>query len=362
MRSRALAVALASGLMACSEGPLTSVDTGVFPDAAPDPYDAGVIDLPDVDAGSRPDAGMIDAGFEDPTTLAAGVVPINGLRTFVELRGTLTSTMPPLFVLQRGPAPGHDYLPPLLAELTTGRTVVYYDMRGTGRTSFGDGTASSTISTRKHIEDFAAVVEHVGATYGVNVSKIDILGHEYGGAIGFRYAAANPAKVERLVVVNPFPADINGYADFRAEVERRLTSSERMRYYAIINRPECWGAMDTCYQELWNIVGPHYLCDANQGRFRELINRNGSARTEYFYIERDLRNASYDWRSFLPSIQARTTIITGACDPIPTSVADAYASGIPGAVRYDLTGSGQYPMLEEHAVFIDLVKHGFRRP
>ncbi|MFO0724551.1 MAG: alpha/beta hydrolase [Myxococcota bacterium] len=357
-RSLFLGLALCAAACSTSE-PTPTPDSGPTPDAGE--YDAGVVDAADSDAGARPDSGPMDAGFEDPTVIGAGISLVNDIRTFVEVRGTKTSTMPPLFVLHRGPAPAHDYLPPLLQDLVPGRLVVYYDMRGTGRSGYGNGTQSSTISTRIHIEDFGKVVEFVGTNYQVDVTKIDILGHEYGGAIGFRYAALHPAQVERLVVVNPFPADIDQYALFRGEIETRLTGNERLRYNTILNRPECWGSMDTCFNDIWSIVGPHYLCDQNRDLFSQIVMRYGSARTEYFYIEHDLRFSSYDWRSILPMVQAETTILTGECDPIPAQTADDYAAGIPNATRMALPHSGQYPMIEAHAEFINAVAHALRR-
>lgn len=344
----ALALIFALG---CSSDPDATPDAGQ-PDATV-VYDSGTAPdsgLSDVDRG---DAGRLDGGFSDPSIIRAGREQVNRLRTYLVIyRGTQTSTLPPVFVLHRGPGTSHEYLPEHLTALREGRDVIFYDMRATGRTSVGDGTSSSTVTTDQHVRDLGDLIDYVGALPdGIDVDQVDLVGHEYGAAVAARYAAQNPARVSKLVLITPFPADIRDHARYRAEVEGRLSGPARERYYAIINRPECYGDLYDCYLEVWNILGPLHMCAETQDTFAELDFDYGSPITERRYIDRDLRNTSYDWRPELPRITADTTIISGPCDAIPVSTSTTYAGLIGGSTHVVLDGTGQFPMVEDKPAF-----------
>ena len=93
--------------------------------------DSGSYMVPDGGVAGNPDAatntGPTDAGFADPTTLLEGVEVLDGLRTYVKMMGTLTSTMPPLVFLHAGPALSHEYLLPHMKEFVDDRLLVFYD-------------------------------------------------------------------------------------------------------------------------------------------------------------------------------------------------------------------------------------------
>lgn len=352
-----------AALAAACDGSSTSTDASTPPaDATPAAYDAGF--APDggrVDAG-RADTGPIDGGFADPDTIADEFWTVNGVRTHVILQGTRSSTLPPLVVAHRGPATGSEYLPPLFKPIVRNRTVLFYDVRGAGRSNSGDGTQSSTISVRQHVEDLGALVRALNDDLGRPAeTAVDVLGHEYGAALAMRLAAQQPTLVARLVLVNPFPIDVSQYADRNGEFERRLSQSERQRFYSILNRPECFGNEEGCFLDVWNIVGHHLLCDENAGRFSEMVFRTGSFRTQYFQIDRDLRESRYDWRPYLAQIRQPTTIISGRCDVAPSTTVDDHVAGLPGAVHVPFERSGQFPMLEEAERFHATVRRALSR-
>jgi L-proline amide hydrolase len=361
MKLRAL-FAISFGIFAACSDDNVDPEAGVPLDTGSS-SDSGLPDAGAPDAPSRPDSGRSDSGFSDPDIIRAQVATVAGLRTYFEIHGTETSTMPPLFVVQRGPGTSHEYLPPLLEFLIPKRKVVFYDMRGTGLTSYGDGTGSSTITAGQHALDLAELIDFVGTLpEGIDVSTIDLFGHEYGAGIASLYAAAHPSRVSKLVLVNPYPQDIEHHALYREEVQARLTMDERARYYAILNRPECFGSESSCYLQLWNIVGPHYLCDENRDLFLQLEFMHGNARTEIFFVDRQLRESRYDWKPMLPQITADTTVISGPCDPIPVATSTTYVSRIPGATHVVIEGTGQFPMIEDPAAFETSVKAALVHP
>lgn len=357
----ALVLPLLLGVLACgSEDPTAQPDAG-FADAVA--YDSGPVDAAARPDANRVDVGPIDAGFSDPELIRGGVEDVSGLRTYLEIYGTTTSTNPPVIVLHRGPMTSSEYLPPFFKFLLPGRRLIFYDMRATGQTSYGDGTPTSTITFAQHVRDLDSLINFVGQLpEGIDTGTVDLVGHEYGAAVAFMYAADHPARVSKLVLLNPFPINIAHHSLYRQEVEARLTAPERELYYAIRNRPECFGSLSECAMQIWQIVGPHYMCPQNRDLFSELIFRYGSFRAEYFYVERELRNSRYDWQPRLADVEADTTIVSGPCEPIPVATSTTYAAGIPGARHVVLPLTGEFPMVEAPQAFEATVKSALRHP
>ena len=85
-----------------------------LPDAGPVDVgvDAGPADSGPDDRGffMPPDMGPEgDAGFGDPATLSFGHERIEGIRTYLHIRGSLTSTMPPVLMMNTGPLVSFEY-------------------------------------------------------------------------------------------------------------------------------------------------------------------------------------------------------------------------------------------------------------
>jgi proline iminopeptidase len=91
--------------------------------------------------------------------------------------------------------PGGLFLERDLTRVARGRTVVFYDMRGRGRSSVvGD---SARVSIDLDVADLEAVRKHVRA------ERFVPLGWSYLGMVVMRYAVAHPERVERIVQIGP---------------------------------------------------------------------------------------------------------------------------------------------------------------
>lgn len=375
MRStvRALLLTSAAALaVACADDPATTPDSGTTV-VDGEVYDSGVIDTGTRDSGPSTDSGRPDGGFRDPNIRRAGVERVHvrsavrptvttTLSIYVEVFGTGTSTLPALFVAARGPGTSHEYLPDHLEFLHPGRHVVYYDIRGAGLSSYGDGTSNSTITVAQHVLDLAGLVDHIGALPdGIDTRQVDLVGHGYGALLAMRYASDNPTRVRQLVLMNPYPLTIEQYISMRGEIEARIGSVDRERLYLIVNRPECYGNDVQCYLQAWAIIGRYTMCAPNRDRFGELEFTTGSFRNEYLFIFQDLRSRSYDDRAFLAGVRAQTTVVSGPCEPTPAAAAEGYAT-IPGARHVVLPNTGEFGMVEETAAFQATVRHALFRP
>lgn len=370
MLRRVLGLTAVLSLFGCPEG--DGQDASTSSDAG----DAGLVADAAVrrDAGTDPDAGTPDGGFSDPATIVEGIVRIGGGRTYVHARGTVTSTMPPLLMMATGPHQGgvagffgslgggigHEYLPEHMDFLLPGRLMVYYDYIATGRSGFGAlGTATVTVDA--HVLQVNDILGWVETDLGVDTSEVDILGHGYGAGVGALYAARNPDRVNRLVLVDPMGADVVQYANAIGELQARLTSSDRQRLDILTREPECFGDGSMCTVEVWRILAPRLGCPGNEAVVNTLVFAYGELRT-FNYLRQALQDARFDWRDELAMITAETTVLSGPCDATPPEAALTYTSSISGAVHYEIPGSGHWPMVESVQAFQRRVKDALVYP
>ncbi len=111
---------------------------------------------------------------------------------------------------------------PLSKAVSRNYHVVALDMRGHGDSHWSDETA---YQAGDYLADLGAFVE------GLGKSSVMLAGESLGGLVAFAFAAANPTRVDRLVVVDIGP-DING------DAIRRMRDSANERPADFADVPE----------------------------------------------------------------------------------------------------------------------------
>src|SRR2546426_3183354 len=143
----------------------------------------------------------------EPTPAVAATVELDGVRLFTRRAGD----GPPVVVLHGGPGAHHDYLLPQYDLLARGRTLLYYDQRGGGRSPVGRDTP---VGWREHVADLEALRRHW------SIDRLTLLGYSWGGLLAVLYWLEHPEQVERLALVSPAPAR----AAWRAQFQRPLAA------------------------------------------------------------------------------------------------------------------------------------------
>ena len=142
------------------------------------------------------------------------IVAVNGVHLFTRRAGAGgAGGDPAVAVLHGGPGAHHDYLLPQYDLLALGRTLVYYDQRGGGRSPVSRDTP---VGWREHVADLDALRSHWA------LDSLTLLGYSWGGLLALLYALEHRNRVARLALVSSAPAT----ARWRREFERRL--AERM--------------------------------------------------------------------------------------------------------------------------------------
>lgn len=140
-----------------------------------------------------------------PETATDSTVELDGVRLYTRRVGD----GPPVVVLHGGPGAHHDYLLPQYDRLARGRSLIYYDQRGGGRSPVGRDVP---VGWREHVAD----LEALRATW--SFERLALLGYSWGGLLAILYALEHPDRVAQLALVSSAPVT----AAWRDEFERRF--------------------------------------------------------------------------------------------------------------------------------------------
>src|SRR3989454_676515 len=143
-----------------------------------------------------------------PETTTETTVELNGVRLYTRRVGH----GPPVVVLHGGPGAHHDYLLPQYDHLAEGgRTLLYYDQRGGGRSPV---PRDVPVGWREHVVDLEALRGHW------ELDRLTLIGYSWGGLLALLYALEHPDRIARLALVSSAPVT----AAWRDEFERRFAA------------------------------------------------------------------------------------------------------------------------------------------
>jgi pimeloyl-ACP methyl ester carboxylesterase len=238
-------------------------------------------------------------------------------------RSAPATGVPPLY-LHGVPTSSDDFI--VFLERTGG---IAADLIGFGRSSKAGHLDYS-------IAGMATFVERLLDELGIE--EVQLVGHDWGAAVGVELAARVPQRLERLVLCNPLPL-VDGFHWHR--LARRLRSpvigellmgaTTRRLLARILRRgsanPEAWP--DERIHAVWS----HF----DQGTQRAIL--------------RLLRATDESTRLNVVPITEQALIIWGEQDPwCDPALADRYAAQFPGARVKRLPQAGHWPWLDDPGV------------
>lgn len=129
--------------------------------------------------------------FRFPAAFAQRDIAVNGTTLHVRAGGK-----GPAVVLLHGYGETGDMWVPLASELAADHTVIVPDLRGMGRSA----KPRNGFDKKNQALDVKGVLEALG------VDGVDVVAHDIGNMVAFQFAAQNPSRVRRLVLIDaPVP-------------------------------------------------------------------------------------------------------------------------------------------------------------
>jgi proline iminopeptidase len=161
----------------------------------------------------------IDGWRRRRSTLTAGEhsVELGGIKFWYDVSG-----QGPFLIIQApGWGIGSSYLQNGLSPLSTHFTTVFYDPRGSGRSSHPSD--EKRMSTSDMVEDLEQLRKYWG------LQRLNLLGHSHGGAIAIGYAIRYPKRVDKLILVD---SSVYGYAGWEADRKKNIDAGRGDKRFA----------------------------------------------------------------------------------------------------------------------------------
>lgn len=222
-----------------------------------------------------------------------------------------------------------DFLP-----LAKRHTVIFYDQRGTGRSTLP--ADSTTLNAAQQVRDLDAVRTHF------KLAHVTLIAHSYGPLLAATYAIAHPDAVSRMVFFGPVPPRRGDFWQRFAQTANTRMTSEDRRGLARTNRtlgdPAASDSMvRTACRDYWAIAMAPRLAEPKRGMALVKADlcasdakgiRYGLAKTNSAVMG---SYGAWDIRDSLRRVQAPTLVVHGAQEAIPMDLVEEWITALPHA-------------------------------
>lgn len=308
--------------------------------------------------------GLAQAKTGSPASAAASVYFIQ--QGFVDANGLMIYYLTlgrgePLLILHGGPGASHDYFLPYLLPLARHNRLVFIDERGSGRSQKLENPSGYTI------ENMADDLETV--RQALNLGKVNLLGHSFGGALAQAYALKYQRNLNHLILASTF-SSTKAMNQVFVRMKQNLSPELRER----IDKMEAVGLFGQGKDYQKNRYPKEYMIAAwGEGYFPYLYQNhpdpNEDPETEgvmswdlyremwgshgEFVIDGNLRSVEYTDR--LATLTVPTMIVVGDHDECDPSLSQTMHEKIANSKLVILPKSGHMTFVDQNPMFIKAV-------
>lgn len=255
-------------------------------------------------------------------------VTANGLRFFVMDEGGRAAA--PVVLLHGFPDTSAVWRGQIPALVAAGYRVIAPDLRGRGKSDKPEGVGEYALS--KSVADVAALMDALAAP------RAHIVGHDWGAAVAWLFAALQPQRVERLVTLS---------VGHPATRERPTLESLQKGWYRLLFQfPDIESVLQA---DDWYLLRMLFGAAADPERYIETLAQPGALTAGLNWYRANLpASRLMSPPPQLPPIQAPTLGIFGVDDPYLTESAMlASAPFVRGGWRYErIEGAGHWVQLD----------------
>ena len=295
--------------------------------------------------------------YDVPVSAQGFLTGADGMQLFYRVYGSGPDTA---VVLGGGPALPISYFEQDLAPLARGRTLIFFDARGAGKSQLT--TNPALLAMDRHVADLEAVRAHFG------LGPMKLVGHSWGAMVAAFYAAAHPQHVDRMVLVTPGPREAKYDAELDAERQSRtdpLVLQRQFELAGLLLGGQSQDPVADCTELVGSLFAVYFHDAANRSNMHgALCPQTPDAASLLLlgmFAGRGSLGPDFNLAPMLAGIQAPALVIHGASDVIPAASSSGYAEALPNASLRILQGSGHFPWAEEPVAFFSAVNTFLRR-
>jgi proline iminopeptidase len=260
----------------------------------------------------------------------------------------------PLVVVHGGPGADHTYFLPYLVPLARTHRLVFIDERGSGRSQRLQDVSRYTVENM--VEDLE------GVRVALNLGKISLLGHSYGGVLAEAYALKYQQNLSHLILNSTFPSTkqmnevlAREKAQMSPDKLKRLNELEAA---GLFGKGEAWehGRYTNEYATLaWGDGYFPFIYGARPDANYDPVGQIGGTSWELyremwgehgeFVIDGNLKSVEYLDR--LPTIKVPTLIVVGDHDECDPALSKEMNEAIKGSKLVVLPNSGHMNFVDQ---------------
>jgi proline iminopeptidase len=294
---------------------------------------------------------------KDLLKIEEGFVDAHGVLIYYKIIGQGQ----PLLIVHGGPGASHDYFLPYLLPLARTNRLIFIDERGSGQSQKLENTSDYTVENM--VEDVEVVRQDL------NLGKISLLGHSFGGVLAQAYALKYPENLSHLILCSTFHSTSKMNEVFNKIKEKMapelLTRIEKMEHEGLYGHGKeyeknrytseymiaAWGEgyFPYLYQ---NHPDANYDPVANGNMAWELYREMWGSHGE-FVIDGNLKSVEYADR--LSTITVPTLITVGDNDECAPSLSEEMHQKIKGSKLVVFPKSGHMTFVDQPTLFISAV-------
>jgi proline iminopeptidase len=274
------------------------------------------------------------------------LVPVHDTQLFYEVVGD----GPTILAFHGGLGLDHKYLRPWLDPLATAARIVFFDMRGHGRSGGRDTLAESDHLT------LCADAEILRSQ--VTTEPVILFGHSYGGFLALDYALRYPENVAGLVLCSTSASAAHAATAVGLAASRGMPDALAALHRSLAE--PC--RSDVEFAKSWSAVLPLYFHCRDDALAASMF-------ADTIYSAEGYNRAFFDWlgrfdvRERLQEIDVPTLILSGADDWImpPELAGNELEERLPNAEHVVFERSGHFPFVEEPRRFTSVVSEWLLR-
>jgi proline iminopeptidase len=269
----------------------------------------------------------------------------------------------PLMIVHGGPGASHDYFLPYLLPLMRTSRLIFIDERGSGKSAKIEDPSQYNVANM--VEDIEAVRQ------ALDLGKISLLGHSFGGVLVQAYAFKYQKNLSHLILGSTFSStkELNqALAKMKAEMDpKERDRVDALEAAGLYGKGEIWehGRYPEEYAKLaWgkgyfpyvyqNHPDPNYdPISSNTGTawdvYREMWGSDGE-----FIVDGNLKEVEYVGQ--LSQIKVPTLILVGEHDESDPKMSREMHDKIAGSQLIILPKSGHMTFVDQPELFLKAVR------
>lgn len=249
----------------------------------------------------------------------------------------------PILIIHGGPGLEHSYLLPHFSELAKKHKLIFFDLRGHGKSDANIDSAHIQLSY------FVDDIEEMRKAFGIQ--KLILLGHSFGGLLAENYAAKYPSNLKALILVSPAAHDSKYTIEASKVITGRTTQQDLADRQTVMSSSEFKKGDPKAYEKLFRInfrtgFANKTLIDSLQLSFpKDYEERSMVLRKMY------PENWFYSPSTKFANILCPVLIIYGEFDAMPKACYEDLQARILKPTLVAIPNAGHFPFIEAKEQF-----------